>query len=247
MSSNTSKTSSSKMRAGKTSTDGRMHSDIAKPFHRPAEEDTISDSPEEVSDGGFKLTLSLDVSHFKPEELSVNLNEGTLTVEGKQEIKEDDSYSMRSFIRHWELSEDIDINQIHPTLNEDGRLITETAKITKPAVSGRNTPIQKHITENLDGEAAVFSERGANLLNINVLREFPLASKGPEIVKEYRLLLYGATNGLQALFDIVKYHRLLLYSIVDMLQTPIDVLEYIEDVVVEGESWENVDRWQNAE
>ncbi|EYC04644.1 hypothetical protein Y032_0086g1905 [Ancylostoma ceylanicum] len=118
-----------------------------EPFHRPAEEDTISDSPEEVSDGGFKLTLSLDVSHFKPEELSVNLNEGTLTVEGKQEIKEDDSYSMRSFIRHWELSEDIDINQIHPTLNEDGRLITETAKITKPAVSGRNTPIQKHITE----------------------------------------------------------------------------------------------------
>ncbi|EYC04648.1 hypothetical protein Y032_0086g1906 [Ancylostoma ceylanicum] len=72
-----------------------------EPFHDPAEEEAMSDLFEEVRDDGIKLTLSLNVSAFKPEELSVNLNEGTLTIEGKQEIKEDDSYSMRSFTRQW--------------------------------------------------------------------------------------------------------------------------------------------------
>ncbi|EYC04647.1 hypothetical protein Y032_0086g1906 [Ancylostoma ceylanicum] len=70
-----------------------------EPFHDPAEEEAMSDLFEEVRDDGIKLTLSLNVSAFKPEELSVNLNEGTLTIEGKQEIKEDDSYSMREKTR----------------------------------------------------------------------------------------------------------------------------------------------------
>lgn len=52
--------------------------------------------PEDFSsDDDFKLTWSLDVSHFVPEDLKVNLDGRTLTIDGKQESKEDDSYSMR--------------------------------------------------------------------------------------------------------------------------------------------------------
>ncbi|EPB78881.1 Hsp20/alpha crystallin family protein [Ancylostoma ceylanicum] len=121
-----------------------------EPICSPVQEETIS--PDEVTDDGSKLTLSLDVSHFKPEELNVNLDGRTLTIEGKQEVEEDDSYSMRlnnfrSFTRQWELPEDVDVEQVRSTLTEDGRLAVEASKYTNAAVSGRNIPIQKSITE----------------------------------------------------------------------------------------------------
>ncbi|KAL6731419.1 hypothetical protein Aduo_002288 [Ancylostoma duodenale] len=117
-----------------------------KSIHSPVQEETIF--PEEVTDDGSKLRLSLDVSNFKPEELNVNLDGRTLTIEGKQEIEENDSYCMRSFTRQWELPEDVDVEQIHSTITEDGRLAVEASKMANLAVNGRDIPIQKSITEN---------------------------------------------------------------------------------------------------
>ncbi|RCN31827.1 Hsp20/alpha crystallin family protein [Ancylostoma caninum] len=115
-------------------------------IHSPVQEETIS--PEEVTDDGSKLTLSLDVSNFEPEELNVNLDGRTLTIEGKQEVKEDDSYCMRSFTRQLELPEDVDVEQIRSTITEDGRLSIEASKIANLDVSGRDIPIQSSTTEN---------------------------------------------------------------------------------------------------
>ncbi|KAL6731418.1 Hsp20/alpha crystallin family protein [Ancylostoma duodenale] len=119
--------------------------DDMEDYLEPIPEETMS--PEEVTDDGSKLTLSLDVSNFKPEELNVNLDGRTLTIEGKQEIKENDSYGMRSFTRQWELPEDVDVEQVRSTLSEDGRLAVEASKTANLAISGRDIPIQRSITE----------------------------------------------------------------------------------------------------
>uniref|UniRef100_A0A0N4WTU4 Hsp20/alpha crystallin family protein n=1 Tax=Haemonchus placei TaxID=6290 RepID=A0A0N4WTU4_HAEPC len=90
------------------------------------------------------LAISLDVSKFKPDELKVNIDGRTLTVEGKQEVKEDSSYTSRSFLRQWTVPEDVDVEQIRSTLTEDGHLAIEVPK-PKPAITSRNIPIQKAI------------------------------------------------------------------------------------------------------
>uniref|UniRef100_A0A7I4XTE2 SHSP domain-containing protein n=1 Tax=Haemonchus contortus TaxID=6289 RepID=A0A7I4XTE2_HAECO len=98
----------------------------------------------QVSDDGSKLAISLDVSKFKPDELKVNLDGRTLTVEGKQEVKEGSSYTSRSFLRQWTVPEGVDVEQIRSSLTEDGHLAIEVPK-TKPAITSRNIPIQKAI------------------------------------------------------------------------------------------------------
>ncbi|VDO65428.1 unnamed protein product [Haemonchus placei] len=65
-----------------------------------------------VSDDGSKLAISLDVSKFKPDELKVNIDGRTLTVEGKQEVKEGSSYTSRSFLRQWTVPEGVDVEQM---------------------------------------------------------------------------------------------------------------------------------------
>ncbi|RCN31828.1 Hsp20/alpha crystallin family protein [Ancylostoma caninum] len=115
-------------------------------IHSPLPEEKLS--PGEVTDDGSKLTLSLDVSNFEPEELNVNLDGRTLTIEGKQEIKGNDSYSMRSFTRQLELPEDVDVEQIRSTITEEGRLTVEASKMANLDVSGRDIPIQRSTIEN---------------------------------------------------------------------------------------------------
>ncbi|VDO87437.1 unnamed protein product [Haemonchus placei] len=96
----------------------------------------------QVSDDGSKLAISLDVSKFKPDELKVNIDGRTLTVEGKQEVKEGSSYTARSFLRQWTVPEGVDVEQIRSTLSENGHLAIEVPK-AKPTTTSRSIPIQK--------------------------------------------------------------------------------------------------------
>ncbi|KIH42214.1 hypothetical protein ANCDUO_27804 [Ancylostoma duodenale] len=50
---------------------------------------------DKVTNDDSKLAISLEVPQFKPEELRVSLDGRTLTIEGKQEVKEEGSYFMR--------------------------------------------------------------------------------------------------------------------------------------------------------
>ncbi|KAK6009894.1 Hsp20/alpha crystallin family protein [Ostertagia ostertagi] len=99
-----------------------------------------------VTDDGSKLAISLDVSKFKPDELKVNIDGRTLTIEGKQEITEGSNYTSRSFLRRWTLPEDVDVEQIRSTLSENGQLAIEVPK-PKPAVTARTIPIQKAVDQ----------------------------------------------------------------------------------------------------
>ncbi|KAK6017357.1 hypothetical protein OSTOST_17124, partial [Ostertagia ostertagi] len=60
-----------------------------------------------------KISYSVNVSEFKPDELTVSIDGRTVTVEGKQEIIEGSNYTSRSLLQRWTLPEDVTSKQIH--------------------------------------------------------------------------------------------------------------------------------------
>ncbi|KAK5983957.1 SHSP domain-containing protein [Trichostrongylus colubriformis] len=84
----------------------RAHSKNGTPSSGQGDKHSASRKRPMVVNDDSKLTISLDVKRFKPEDLKVNLEDRVLTVEGSQEIKEKDGYSLRSFVRQWNLPKD---------------------------------------------------------------------------------------------------------------------------------------------
>ncbi|KJH48348.1 Hsp20/alpha crystallin family protein [Dictyocaulus viviparus] len=98
----------------------------------------------ELVDDESKFAVSLDVSKFKPECLKVNIDGRLLTIEGKEEIKEENNYSMRSFVRQFLLPKDVNLDSVRSSLTDNGHLSIEAPKFTKPSESaGRSIPIEK--------------------------------------------------------------------------------------------------------
>lgn len=110
---------------------------------KPRQQCCASGQLSKIIDDQSRLAISLDVSKFNPEELNVNVEGRTLTVEGKQEIEEENGYSIRSFMRQWTLPEDVDIDNIRSSLTEDGHLSIEAPKANPPAAALKPIPIQK--------------------------------------------------------------------------------------------------------
>ncbi|EPB80047.1 Hsp20/alpha crystallin family protein, partial [Ancylostoma ceylanicum] len=108
----------------------------------------------QVTNDDSKFTISFNVGKFKLEDLKVDLEGRTLIVEGKQEIKKDGEYSLRCFTKKWELPKDVDLDQIKPTMTDDGCLTVEAAKVTKPSATSRSIPIQKAAVENCENSSA---------------------------------------------------------------------------------------------
>ncbi|ETN69165.1 Hsp20/alpha crystallin family protein [Necator americanus] len=87
-----------------------------------------------------KFAVSLDVSQFRPEELKVNLDGRRLTVEGKQERKDDHSFIARSFVRSWTLPDEANVDALRTELNDKGQLTIEAPK-TGGSGMRKNIPI----------------------------------------------------------------------------------------------------------
>ncbi|PIO74488.1 Hsp20/alpha crystallin family protein [Teladorsagia circumcincta] len=96
-----------------------------------------------VINNDSKFAVSIDVSKFKPEHLKVNIEGRQLTIEGKEEVKEENGYSMTSFVRQWDLPENVDLDAVRSSLSESGRLCIEAPKIGRAADSGRTIPIHR--------------------------------------------------------------------------------------------------------
>ncbi|CAJ0589110.1 unnamed protein product [Cylicocyclus nassatus] len=89
-----------------------------------------------VTDDDSKLAISLNVANFKPEELSVDLDGRNLRVQGKQEIKQENGYSMSGcFLMTSE--------QLKSSLTKDGHLALEAPKITKKTPTTRSIHIEE--------------------------------------------------------------------------------------------------------
>ncbi|KAH8380202.1 hypothetical protein KR009_009446 [Drosophila setifemur] len=81
-----------------------------------------------VGKDGFQVCM--DVSHFKPSELVVKVQDNSILVEGKHEEREDDhGYITRHFVRRYALPEGYESEKVASTLSSDGVL---TVSVPKP-------------------------------------------------------------------------------------------------------------------
>ncbi|KHJ89281.1 Hsp20/alpha crystallin family protein [Oesophagostomum dentatum] len=117
-------------------TDGRMQPHGGRRGRRTSE----------ITDDDSKVTISLNVANFKPEELKVDLDGRVLTVEGKQETRDANGYSMRCFTRMWELPSNVNLDEIKSSITEEGRLAIEAPKVHKSLKNTKKIPIHRAAT-----------------------------------------------------------------------------------------------------
>lgn len=95
-----------------------------------------------ISKDGYEV--SMNVSEFKPEELSVKVVDNSVIVEGKSEQQQDNNggYISRHFVRRLALPQGYEIDNAISTLSSDGIL---TVSVPKPQIEekARDIPIQR--------------------------------------------------------------------------------------------------------
>ncbi|KAG7314627.1 hypothetical protein KOW79_021930 [Hemibagrus wyckioides] len=70
--------------------------------------------------------ISLDVSHFDPEEVDVKINKGYLEIAGKHEERYNNHGSVsRSFTRKYKLPTEVDLQKMNTSLSPEGVLLVE--------------------------------------------------------------------------------------------------------------------------
>merc|ERR1712121_107476 len=96
----------------------------------------------EITTTNEKFAVNLDVPQFKPEELTVNVKDNLLTVEGKHEEKQDDhGYISRHFVRKYTIPSHIDAEKLASNLSAQGVLSIEAPKKAPPAAAGKSIPV----------------------------------------------------------------------------------------------------------
>lgn len=84
--------------------------------------------------------MEMNVSQFSPEELSVNLKDRDLVVEGHHEERNDEFGTIeRHFVRKYRLPEDAHLENIQSNLSKEGVLQVMAPK--KTLTAGRKIPI----------------------------------------------------------------------------------------------------------
>ncbi|UYV72020.1 HSPB1 [Cordylochernes scorpioides] len=83
----------------------------------------------EVVNSADKFQVQLDVSHYRPEELSVKTVDGAVVIRGKHEEKQDEhGWVSREFSRRYMLPPDVDPHALTSTLTAEGVLTLEAPK-----------------------------------------------------------------------------------------------------------------------
>ncbi|XP_058835632.1 protein lethal(2)essential for life-like [Topomyia yanbarensis] len=95
------------------------------------------------SKAGFQV--SVDVQQFAPEEISVQMIDNFITVEGKHEEKQDEhGFVSRHFIRKYRLPEGHDADKVVSSLSSDGVLTIKAPKLALPeSKTERRIPIEQ--------------------------------------------------------------------------------------------------------
>lgn len=115
----------------------------------------------DVGAGGMKTTrteegniqLAIDVSQYKPEEVTVKLCDDNLVVEAKTESSENDSYHKSEFKRWLRLPHDVKTEAIKSTITPDKKLVIEVP-CQKPIQldRSRNIPIDIQKPAPVEGD-----------------------------------------------------------------------------------------------
>uniref|UniRef100_A0A0M3HS17 SHSP domain-containing protein n=1 Tax=Ascaris lumbricoides TaxID=6252 RepID=A0A0M3HS17_ASCLU len=110
--------------------------DLDRHFMRPYwTEQTLQNSQKfgegsgDIIDNDESFSITIDVSHFAPDELKVNIDDGVLVIEGKHEIK-NDRYGQieRRFVRRLQLPKNTKPETVTSELSKDGMLTVQTPK-----------------------------------------------------------------------------------------------------------------------
>lgn len=117
-------------------------------FHDKEKENIIYDKV----DG---LKIKMDVSQFKPKELTVKTLDDYIVIEGKHEEVQDELGSIqRHFVRKYQLPEGLDTKLLRTTLSADGVLSVSAPPVGKPPVENeRVIPIEETGTPEQKNEA----------------------------------------------------------------------------------------------
>lgn len=90
-----------------------------------------------------KFEVDIDVTQFHPEELTVNLHEKELVVEGHHEERSDEAGRIeRHFVRKYTIPEDINPESIESHLSDKGVLSICAKKMAVEGKNARKIPIQ---------------------------------------------------------------------------------------------------------
>ncbi|XP_065362213.1 heat shock protein 23-like [Calliphora vicina] len=111
-----------------------------------------------INKDGYQVTMN--VSEFKPEELTVKVVDNQVIVEGKSEQQHDDSgYISRHFVRRLAVPNGFEANNAISTLSSDGVL---TVSVPKPQIEekAREIPIQRVETPSIKSKES--AEEGAS-------------------------------------------------------------------------------------
>lgn len=103
------------------------------------------------TDKNFQLTI--DVSSFEPEEISVKLVERDVVVEGKHEEREDEhGFISRQFKRRFTIPEEYDTETLTTCLNKEGKMTIKALKLRPIETKERIIPIKRVISSEDDDE-----------------------------------------------------------------------------------------------
>ncbi|KAJ3624517.1 hypothetical protein MTP99_018133 [Tenebrio molitor] len=104
--------------------------------------------------GKEKFQASMDLQHFKPEDITVQVSDNVVTVEGKHE-EQQDRYGCvsRHFVRKFVLPEGHDLNKLESTLSPDGVLSITAPRIVQEE-QGRTIPITRTDKPHAEDEAS---------------------------------------------------------------------------------------------
>lgn len=89
-----------------------------------------------------KFTVTLDVSSFSPDEITVKVLNNELTVKARHESETHGHFTSRQFNRHFVLPKDIDMDSVVSKLGKDGRLHIEATRKALPSPTERQVKIQ---------------------------------------------------------------------------------------------------------
>lgn len=94
-----------------------------------------------VGKDGFQVCM--DVSQFKPSELTVKTIDNTVVVEGKHEEREDEhGLIQRHFVRKYTLPKDYDPKEVVSTISSDGVLTVKAPPPPNKAIAGNERIVQ---------------------------------------------------------------------------------------------------------
>jgi len=124
----------------------RMDDRLMNPYwmgHNLHDSQTLANAVGNVQNTPEKFAVSVNVSHFRPDELKVTTVGQQLVIEGKHEEKSDEHGQIeRHFVRKVLLPKDVHADRVVSHLTPEGVLTVSAPKLALNAPPSRTVPIQ---------------------------------------------------------------------------------------------------------